>query len=615
MAFSTPTQLGVIRWDLWHNNNVTNTGLGPNQYHDRIPFFGKETGINSVSIAGSSQAIIDQEIAYAREAGISFFAFNWYFKWPNQAIDANDVYWYARERFKESTSPDKNYVRAAYILSIGSITTNDWNNANSTPLTQIGDDMLRADYHKVTINGIQRPLVFYHSGSGDSNDLITTTQRANLVTAYRRNNPTAPDPYIVNLVVTGGAYAALSTGPSRGQAMSQYVGLGDGSRLYSGISTSDIECWNRYKNAGCKTVPIVSMGFDRRPMIDNIVPWQVYNPDYTVGATNSELATHLQEAVTFVNSNETECEANTILMYAWNEHLEGGYLCPTIVPDGNYTDHTYAINREKLDVVKTIFNPSGITVTTTTTTNVSSTTTTNPVINIPQDSCDAEVVDTHTYSDLYLEDCNFTLSYSFITNSWVSAHDYFPDIAFRTRNNKLFSFKNKSLYLHNSNKRGLFYNNRIYSSYITPVLNEDSKHFLLNSLSWETDLYNIEDKRLLDKTWTKVSVHNSYQSTIEILLKPYDDICDNIGSNIKRVKNLWNINKFRDNIINANYNSFVELGCNIDALVQGVSNPDCSVQNKRFLDSFVIVKLEYDNLEDLELSFNQILFNITLNET
>ncbi|MES2662734.1 MAG: BACON domain-containing carbohydrate-binding protein [Pseudomonadota bacterium] len=357
-------KIGVIRWDLWQESSETNKTLGPNIYHSRLPFFGRETTASTVSISGGNQGAIDQEIAYAREAGISFFAFYWYFRWPNLSVDSPGNQFYARELFKLSNSPNKEYVKAAYILWVGAISSDDWNNSNSIPLTQIGDDMLRSDYHKVNIGGILRPLLFYHSATGHSEDLITTTQRTNLVKAYRRNNPNAPDPYIVNLVETDGAYAKMSTGASRGQAMSQYVTTGGSSTThnYNEIISSDIEAWNRYKNADCKVIPIVTVGFDRRPRIDNHVSWEdPTNQNWTAMATNAQLHSHLQEAITFVNSNPIQCETNTILCYAWNEHDEGGYICPTIIPDGNYNIHTYQIDRSKLDVVKSLFNPNGTT--------------------------------------------------------------------------------------------------------------------------------------------------------------------------------------------------------------------------------------------------------------
>ena len=351
--------IGVIRWDLWHNNDdYTNRSLGPNQYHNRVPFFGRETGVDSVNASGADQVVMDQEIAYAKEAGISFFAFYWYFKWPALTVTSNNNSFYAREFFKTSTSADKNTVKSAYILSNTLDPLQDsWASPNSPPLLQIGEDMNRADYHKVLVDGVLRPLVFYHA-VGSSDDKMTSLKRQNLVSAYRVNNPTAPEPYIVNLVGTSGTDAFNSISSTKAQAVGTYGSTGNASttHAYSDVAAEDVEIWNRYKNANAKLVPMVTVGYDRRPRILNRFNYEnPNNNDWSETATNAELTAHLQDAINFVIANPTQCEIKTLLMYSWNEHDEGGAICPTIIPDGNYTPHTYAINRERLDVVKTFF--------------------------------------------------------------------------------------------------------------------------------------------------------------------------------------------------------------------------------------------------------------------
>ena len=49
----------------------------------------------------------------------------------------------------------------------------------------------------------------------------------------------------------------------------------------------------------------------------------------------SEQANETTRAVAFVKANPSACPANTIIVYAWNEHDEGGWLCPTWTPSGS----------------------------------------------------------------------------------------------------------------------------------------------------------------------------------------------------------------------------------------------------------------------------------------
>ena len=84
-AFFAPALLaaplvGAIRWDAWDEGGSIQAAvaadLGPNQWHYRLPFFTTVTGTNSVSFAnGDTQATMDQEINYAANAGINYWAF------------------------------------------------------------------------------------------------------------------------------------------------------------------------------------------------------------------------------------------------------------------------------------------------------------------------------------------------------------------------------------------------------------------------------------------------------------------------------------------------------------------------------------------------------------
>ena len=72
--------VGAIRWDAWEDGGgIEQLGveqtLGPGHWHYRLPFFAQVVGSNSVSIEGNSATIMDQEINYAANAGISYWAF------------------------------------------------------------------------------------------------------------------------------------------------------------------------------------------------------------------------------------------------------------------------------------------------------------------------------------------------------------------------------------------------------------------------------------------------------------------------------------------------------------------------------------------------------------
>ena len=48
----------------------------------------------------------------------------------------------------------------------------------------------------------------------------------------------------------------------------------------------------------------------------------------------TEIATELRRTLEFVKAHPDICPANTLTVYAWNEHDEGGWLCPTWTKGG-----------------------------------------------------------------------------------------------------------------------------------------------------------------------------------------------------------------------------------------------------------------------------------------
>lgn len=76
-------------------------------------------------------------------------------------------------------------------------------------------------------------------------------------------------------------------------------------------------------------MPLVMAGWDKRP-------WEKKeNSLYYVNRTPKLFKQHLKNAVKFVN--ERDCKPKMILIFAWNEYGEGGYLAPTAGdPKGKY---------------------------------------------------------------------------------------------------------------------------------------------------------------------------------------------------------------------------------------------------------------------------------------
>lgn len=238
------------------------------------------------------------------------------------------------------------------------------------------------------------------------------------------------------------------------------------------------------------------------------------------------------------------------------------------------------------------------------------------------------IVDNNEYEELptdILIDESYTLSYCFedVVKRWISFHSYIPDLIFSLRNNQVLSFYNNTLYLHNADSNYCkFYDDVIYESYITPVLSPNMKEdestrsfpILLENISMNIDIENQEGVRQLQNFITAISLHNSYQSSVKINFVPYNNECSHVENyrnyNVKRVKNRWEFNRFKDNIIVNTDRGYSE---NIsDFIERNVFNSFCEKDYKPFIDDYVIAKLYYDNKSQQRMVIRDINFTFRL---
>ena len=105
---------------------------------------------------------------------------------------------------------------------------------------------------------------------------------------------------------------------------------------YAALAKHAERFWDQCKATGKQVVPIAMSGWDRRPRVEHPVPWEKYQQPgvgiekYYETPTPAELAGHVARAVTWAKENPLACPAQAVIIYAWNEHDEGGWLCPTL---------------------------------------------------------------------------------------------------------------------------------------------------------------------------------------------------------------------------------------------------------------------------------------------
>jgi hypothetical protein len=144
----------------------------------------------------------------------------------------------------------------------------------------------------------------------------------------------AGNPFIVlNILPRSATSLAVRLG---GDAVGAYA-IADGRVTgdYAHLVNVTEQGWTTLATSGLPVVPTVMTGWDRRPRVQNPVPWEKAQRAgagleyYFTAPEPEQLAAHLQQALAWIKQQPMDRQAPAVLIYAWNENDEGGWLIPT----------------------------------------------------------------------------------------------------------------------------------------------------------------------------------------------------------------------------------------------------------------------------------------------
>ena len=318
-------RVGAIRWDGWTSEGpvaaAVAKSLTPPEWRYRLPFFAT-IGANGVpSVAGDRPEVMSAEIAAARAAGLDYWAF--------LAYNEKDVMSQGLDLYL--ADPSRADVGFCMISE-----TARWRRQNVEAMAErFARLMSEPGYVKV---GDGRPLFYllHHDTSGVDEHWggpagFREAMDALRAAAARRGLPV---PYLA--VMTGDLNVARDLLKGAGlDALSAYAfQRADVRGRYSTLAGDVERFWEIQRGYRLPVIPLAMAGWDRRPRVQNPVPWEHFGgmmDKYYETARPEQLAAHVQNAVRWVQANPETCPARAVIVYAWNEFDEGGWLCPTLV--------------------------------------------------------------------------------------------------------------------------------------------------------------------------------------------------------------------------------------------------------------------------------------------
>ncbi|MBD3235210.1 MAG: T9SS type A sorting domain-containing protein [Candidatus Eisenbacteria bacterium] len=301
-CLSAAVDVGVIRWDAWVGDLATpgweaEESLGPSEFHWKAPFYSILASDHQILARATTQEIIDAELQYACEAGIDYFAYIYY---PDALGTARELHF---------TSSRREDVEFAIIIEPGR-----W---SQDFVSLLASDYFAKSYYKtVRIERVERPLLFLFDCDASTASYVSSLRAA-------CDDAGINPPYVVAMRPCAGV---------DWDARGDYAIFGANGEPFASLAARAVDTWNSHRVAGHRVVPLVTSGWDPRPRMvtRNPVPWtSPPTSSYAQPGTAEEIADHLQDGLDWVAANPGYAEADAVLVYAWNEFSEGGWVCPT----------------------------------------------------------------------------------------------------------------------------------------------------------------------------------------------------------------------------------------------------------------------------------------------
>ena len=322
--------VGTIRWDAFTKSMPDGTSpasqvarvLSYKEYHNQAPFFSEVNG-QTVSFPEYTQEIWEKEAEYAIKGGLDYFAYLWYDFGGEMSIP----------RQKHLASKNKDKIKMCGIIE-------------RIKNKQTMDDLFNAMKDSCYLRLDNRPVLFIYAFDR------WKTEEINKVTQLAKEAGIKEELYIVGMSLASQSYLFKVNWCKGIDAISWYsVGANKKdmpfSELKNNCEKAMEDIGNLCRQNNIDIIPSFTTGRDTRARIRTGVSWcggdpnatqdgdKPYSNHYALPPTDKELEDHIAFTIKYVEDNPDITKSYMVCSYGWNEHEEGGWLCPTLAVDEN----------------------------------------------------------------------------------------------------------------------------------------------------------------------------------------------------------------------------------------------------------------------------------------
>lgn len=212
---------------------------------------------------------------------------------------------------------------------------------------------------------------------------------------------------------------------------------------------------------------------------------------------------------------------------------------------------------------------------------------------------------------IYFDNHSWTISYSFLTESWASFHSYLPYYMFNTYD----TFYSNNLWEHNKGEYQVFYDEK-YVHILDLILSQDlqlakTTTSILYSSKAESYDDSTKDYKPVNTTFNKAIIYNSYQSSGELgIIYHNSPFISSNSTNVlvDKIDGKFRLNGFFDYSMSNEEAIWDTIGAQSFYYIDKIPNqsnidPNQSMFNaRRFKDYFVGVRLFFEDNKDVKIT-------------
>jgi len=319
--------VGAIRWDAWFKGSEFAAQISSPTWKTRAPFFATVARDGALTIDDTSPETTAKEVSLAAAAGINYFIFGLYLdKNPDGSVIESRAPFTTPMR-NLIDLPNKHGLKFSFFLPIPRYYL------DKPRLKQLVDEFVRKQDFLVTSEG-RKVIFIFMPGSPK------WTGSASEVAAYQKivsnlrddvKRSVGKTPYLVGLnfypslsetlIKTIGLDAISSYGDPLGRWK---AGEASGQQPFKHCAQTSQWYWKESEALNVPYLPPVSLGWDYRPLIDD--KERNKEPEWCEQPTAQEVKLAVLEALQKARRQAFP----SIVIYAWDEYSEGGFLAPTL---------------------------------------------------------------------------------------------------------------------------------------------------------------------------------------------------------------------------------------------------------------------------------------------